>query len=103
MQTNTAPTKGNLMAAKNTLRLSQRGYDMLDKKRISEYERLRARAGEYGVSSSHYQFFTDFCSTCDNYKAGLKSGASVELLQEYKAFLFDSENVRPKYERIKNW
>ena len=30
---NTAPTKGNLMAAKNTLRLSQRGYEMLDKKR----------------------------------------------------------------------
>ena len=33
MQMNTAPTKGNLMAAKNTLRLSQRGYEMLDKKR----------------------------------------------------------------------
>ncbi len=33
MQANTAPTKGNLMAAKNTLRLSQRGYEMLDKKR----------------------------------------------------------------------
>ena len=33
MRTNTAPTKGNLMAAKNTLRLSQRGYEMLDKKR----------------------------------------------------------------------
>ena len=33
MQSNTAPTKGNLMAAKNTLRLSQRGYEMLDKKR----------------------------------------------------------------------
>lgn len=29
----TAPTKGNLMAAKNTLRLSRRGYEMLDKKR----------------------------------------------------------------------
>lgn len=28
-----APTKGNLMAAKNTLRLSQQGYEMLDKKR----------------------------------------------------------------------
>lgn len=33
MQTNTAPTKGNLMAAENTLRLSERGYEMLDKKR----------------------------------------------------------------------
>lgn len=28
-----APTKGNLMAAKNTLRLSAQGYEMLDKKR----------------------------------------------------------------------
>ena len=27
------PTKGNLMAAKNTLRLSKQGYEMLDKKR----------------------------------------------------------------------
>lgn len=27
------PTKGNLMAAKNTLRLSRQGYEMLDKKR----------------------------------------------------------------------
>lgn len=33
MQKNLAPTKGNLMAAKNTLRLSKRGYEMLDKKR----------------------------------------------------------------------
>ncbi len=28
-----APTKGNLMAAQNTLRLSKQGYEMLDKKR----------------------------------------------------------------------
>lgn len=28
-----APTKGNLMAAKNTLRLSKQGYEMMDKKR----------------------------------------------------------------------
>ncbi len=28
-----APTKGNLMAAQNTLRLSRQGYEMLDKKR----------------------------------------------------------------------
>lgn len=28
-----APTKGNLMVAKNTLRLSKQGYEMLDKKR----------------------------------------------------------------------
>ena len=28
-----APTKGNLIAAKNTLKLSEQGYEMLDKKR----------------------------------------------------------------------
>lgn len=33
MQKNMAPTKGNLMTAKNTLRLSKQGYEMLDKKR----------------------------------------------------------------------
>ncbi|MBQ2670088.1 MAG: V-type ATP synthase subunit D [Clostridia bacterium] len=33
MQKNIAPTKGNLMTAKNTLRLSRQGYEMLDKKR----------------------------------------------------------------------
>lgn len=33
MQKTLAPTKGNLMMAKNTLRLSKQGYEMLDKKR----------------------------------------------------------------------
>ncbi len=33
MQKTLAPTKGNLMTAKNTLRLSKQGYEMLDKKR----------------------------------------------------------------------
>lgn len=33
MLKNSAPTKGNLMTAKNTLRLSRQGYEMLDKKR----------------------------------------------------------------------
>lgn len=33
MNKNMAPTKGNLMAAKNTLKLSKQGYEMLDKKR----------------------------------------------------------------------
>lgn len=77
--------------------------DMLDKKRISEYERLRVKAAEYGANSRHNQVFNDFCVSCGGYKAALKKGASVELLQEYKEFLFDSANVRPKYGRIKNW
>lgn len=33
MPKNLAPTKGNLITAKNTLRLSKQGYEMLDKKR----------------------------------------------------------------------
>ncbi len=33
MNKSIAPTKGNLMSAKNTLRLSRQGYEMLDKKR----------------------------------------------------------------------
>lgn len=33
MPKNLAPTKGNLIMAKNTLRLSRQGYEMLDKKR----------------------------------------------------------------------
>lgn len=77
--------------------------DMLEKKRISEYERLRLKAVEYGANSRHNQIFNDFCVSCGDYKAALKKGASVKLLQDYKAFLFDSANVRPKYERIKNW
>jgi vacuolar-type H+-ATPase subunit D/Vma8 len=41
-----APTKGNLMMAKNTLRLSKQGYEMLDKKRnilIREMMLLKSR------------------------------------------------------------
>ncbi len=33
MSNNAVPTKGNLMAAKNTLKLSVQGYELLDKKR----------------------------------------------------------------------
>jgi len=34
MDPNTFPTKGNLISAKNTLRLSRQGYELLDKKRM---------------------------------------------------------------------
>jgi len=34
-----APTKGNLMMAKNTLRLSKQGYEMLDKYGASDIHR----------------------------------------------------------------
>ena len=77
--------------------------DKLEKKRLSEYERLRQRADEYGINSKHYAAFNSFYETCIDFKTKLKHGASVELLQAYKNYLYDSENVRPKYERIKNY
>ncbi len=49
MDTNTFPTKGNLMLAKNTLRLSKQGYELLDKKRnvlIKEIMELNNKATE---------------------------------------------------------
>ena len=47
MDPNTFPTKGNLIAAKNSLALSRQGYDLMDKKRnilIRELMDLIARA-----------------------------------------------------------
>ncbi len=75
--------------------------DKLEKKRISEYERLRLKANEYGVNSNHYTIWLDFCNKCTDYKERLKNNSSIELLQEYERYLFDSKNVRKKYERIK--
>lgn len=77
--------------------------DTFEKKRLSEYERLRRKADEYGIYSKHYDAFTTFCETCNDYKERLKDGATVDLLQEYRTYLFDSGNVRPKYQRLKNW
>ena len=77
--------------------------DMLEKKRHSEDERLRLRAKEYGVSSKYNEIWNNFAKTASDYKKQIKHGASIELLTEYKNFLFDSENVRPKYARIKDW
>lgn len=68
-----------------------------------EYDRLRKRANEYGVNSKHEKIWIDFCSMCDEYKHQIKKGASVELLVEYQSFLYDNDNLRPKYARIKDW
>lgn len=60
MQKNLAPTKGNLMTAKNTLRLSRQGYEMLDKKRnilIREMMTLIEEAKE--VEAQIEQTFAD--------------------------------------------
>lgn len=77
--------------------------DKLEKKRISEYERLRLKANEYGSNSKHFQIWSDFCNTCADYKERLKNNSGVDLLQEYERYLFDSKNVRKKYERIKDY
>lgn len=77
--------------------------DTLEKRRISEYERLRQRADEYGCKSKYYDTFNDFCEKCNDFKRKVKKGASISLLEEYKSFLYDSDNLRRKYERIKNW
>lgn len=60
MQKNLAPTKGNLIAAKNTLRLSKQGYEMLDKKRnilIREMMELIEEAKE--IEAKIEQTFAD--------------------------------------------
>jgi V/A-type H+-transporting ATPase subunit D len=49
MEQNVAPTKGNLIAAKNTMRLSKLGYELMDKKRnvlIREIMELNVQAQE---------------------------------------------------------
>lgn len=49
MQMNTFPTKGNLITAKNTLRLSKQGFELMDKKRnvlIREIMELNSKANE---------------------------------------------------------
>ena len=49
MDPNTFPTKGNLILAKNTLRLSKQGYELLDKKRnvlVKEIMSLNEKATE---------------------------------------------------------
>lgn len=53
MDPNTFPTKGNLILAKNTLRLSKQGYELLDKKRnvlIHEIMELNEKAKEIQAS-----------------------------------------------------
>ena len=77
--------------------------DSLEKRRKSEYERLRQRANEFGTQSKHYELFNSFIAKCDEFKSSIKKGASIELLKRYENFLYDSDGLRPKYERFKNW
>lgn len=77
--------------------------DKLEKRRKGEYERLRLKSEEYGVYSKHKANFDTFCNQCNDYKAKIKKGASVDLLNEYQSYLYDGDGMRPKYEKIKNW
>ena len=77
--------------------------DKIEARRKGEYERLRQRANEYGVNSVHYETLTTFVNKCNDYKALIKKNPTVSILKEYERFVYDSEGLRPKYERIKNW
>lgn len=102
MAKNTAPTKGNLMAAKNTLRLSKQGYEMLDKKRnilVREMMELieKAKVVENSIESTfaeayyalenanitmgieRVQEFARATKTDDSVKISLRSVMGVEL------------------------
>ena len=54
-----APTKGNLMMAKNTLRLSKQGYEMLDKK--AKYPNQRNDAFDRGGKGSRGENRRNLC------------------------------------------
>lgn len=77
--------------------------DKLKARRKNEYERLRQKANEYGRLSKHYNAFISFNKKCEYYEHKIKEGASVTLLKEYEAYLYDTDGLRPKYDRKKNW
>ena len=116
MAKNTAPTKGNLMAAKNTLRLSKQGYEMLDKKRnilVREMMELieKAKEVESGIestfSAAYYalenanvtmgiervQDFAQATEIDDSVKISLRSVMGVEI----PAVSISDEGKKPRY------
>ena len=78
MDPNTFPTKGNLMLAQNTLRMSKQGYELLDKKRnvlIREIMELNEKAKE--IQASIDRVFSEAYHALQ--KANIKMGiANVE-------------------------
>lgn len=102
MQKNIAPTKGNLMAAKNTLRLSKQGYEMLDKKRniliremmqmIEETKEIEAgieasfseayhalQAASMGMGMHNIEYFAECAPIEDSVRIDLRSVMGVEI------------------------
>ena len=116
MQNDAAPTKGNLIAAKNTLRLSRQGYEMLDKKRniliremmnlIEEAKRVeedieRTFAAAYKaleganiiMGVSHVQYLARCAKIEDSVKVDLRSVMGVEI----PVVTADAKSGRPAY------
>ena len=69
MDPNTFPTKGNLILAKNSLKLSRQGYELMDKKRnilIREMMELNDQACDfphclYSTAESQYGDWYRLC------------------------------------------
>lgn len=95
MQTNTFPTKGNLIAAKNTLRLSKQGYELMDKKRnvlIREIMELNEKANQ--IQSEIDTIFTEAYKALQN--ANISMGISRVERFSYGIPLEESVNVRSR-------
>ena len=101
------PTKGNLMAAKNTLRLSKQGYEMLDRKRnilIREMMQLieEAKEVESNIEITFAQAYHALESA--NIIMGINSvsdGVSIQLRSvmgvEIPVVRMDNDDKRPMY------
>ena len=110
------PTKGNLMAAKNTLRLSKQGYEMLDKKRnilIREMMQLIEEAKEvessiettfaeayHGLESANIMMgvdsVSDFAQTAE-YENGVQIRLRSVMGVEIPVVRMSHDGSRPQY------
>ena len=75
MDPNTFPTKGNLIAAKNSLKLATMGYGLMDKKRNILIRELMGLIDEAkGIQS---EIDTVFRAAYEHYRAPILSWASI--------------------------
>lgn len=111
-----APTKGNLMAAKNTLRLSKQGYEMLDRKRniliremmllIEDAKRVESSIEEtfheayYALENANVtmgiETVSDFAH-CAVIEDGVKINLRSVMGGELPVVTIDERNKRPPY------
>jgi len=95
MDPRTFPTKGNLLLAKNTLRLSNQGYELLDKKRnvlIREIMELNAMAVE--LQSMIEKIFQDAYRALQH--ANIELGISNVERISYGIPIEESVNIRTR-------